>query len=120
MTSRCGYSTLPTAFALPAGDFNIVFAARDVHSGQRDEQAIISFVFGSGARHISRGHVLVSESLFVTHPSWHTHLDGKYTHRETCPLDDLFSESIAVGFCLVALLSRPSGFRCTLIIIERQ
>ena len=67
MTSRSGHSALPTAFALPAGDFNIVFIARDVHSSQRHEQAIISS--GSEARHISRDHVLVSESLFVTHPS---------------------------------------------------
>mgnify|MGYP001214481880 CR=1 FL=1 len=66
MTSRSGHSALPTAFALPAGDFNIVFIARDVHFGQRDEQAINSS--GSEALHISRGYVWVSESLFVTHP----------------------------------------------------
>ena len=76
MPSRCGYSTLPTAFALPAENFNIVFIARDVHSGLRHEQAIISS--GSEARQISRGHVLVSESLFVTHPSLLTYLDVKY------------------------------------------
>ena len=105
MTSRCGHSTLPTAFALPSDFMNIVFIARGVHPGQRHEQAIISS--GSQVRQLSRDHVLVSGPLFVTHPSWLTYLDVKYTHRKTWPLDDLFSESIAVGFCLVAYAFRP-------------
>ena len=55
---------------------NIVFIARGVHPGQRHRHAIISS--GSEARDSSRGHVLVSESSFVTHPVDLTYLDVKY------------------------------------------